>query len=100
MLGVRTALIGHEVRADIEREFGGVGRATGEHSVDIYLIAFTGCLDSTLSIGIIPVIGDETVVKGTLNELPGYKMKSLSRKKSILMMCKCYSLIATVIKDK
>lgn len=56
MLGVTTALIGYEVRADIEREFGGIGRAAGENSVDIDLIAFTGSLDSTLSVGIIPVV--------------------------------------------
>ena len=62
MLGVTTALIGDEVGADIEGEFGGVGRATGEDSVDIYLIAFARSLDSALSVGVVPVVGHETVV--------------------------------------
>lgn len=56
MLRVTTALIGHRVRANIEREFSGVGRAAGENSVDEDLIAFTRCLDSALSVGIIPVV--------------------------------------------
>ena len=62
MLGVTAALIGHKVRADIEREFGGVGRAARENSVDIYLIAFARSLDSALSVGIVPVVGHETIV--------------------------------------
>ena len=49
MFGITATLIGHEVRAYIEGEFSGVGRAPGENSVDIDLIAFARSLDSTLS---------------------------------------------------
>ena len=62
MLGVASALISHEVRADIEREFSGVGRAAGEYSVDIHLVALAGSLDRALTVGIIPVVGHEAIV--------------------------------------
>ncbi len=62
MLGVTTALIGHEVRAYVEREFCGVGRSAGENSVDIYLVAFAGSLDRALIVGVVPVVGHKAVV--------------------------------------
>ena len=62
MLGVASALISHEVRADIERELGRVGGAAGEYSVDIHLVALAGSLDRALAVGIIPVVGHEAVV--------------------------------------
>ncbi len=62
MLGVTAALVGHEIRADIERELRGVGGAAGEHSIYIHLIALAGSLDRTLTVGIIPIVGHEAVV--------------------------------------
>ena len=38
MLGVAATLIGDKIRTDVQRELGGIGRATGEYSVDIDLI--------------------------------------------------------------
>ncbi len=62
MLCVTTALICHEIRAYIEGEFSGVGRAAGENSVDIDLIALAGGFHSAFSVGIIPVVGHEAIV--------------------------------------
>lgn len=62
MFGVTAALVGHEIRADIERELRGIGGAAREDSVDIHLVAFAGSLDRALTVGIIPVVGHEAVV--------------------------------------
>ena len=62
MLDITTAMICHKLWADIQREFSCVGRAAGEHSVDIHLIALAGSLDRALTVGIVPVIGHKAVV--------------------------------------
>ena len=62
MLGIAAALIGDKIRTNVERELRGICRTAGEDPVDIDLIAFTGSLDGTLTIGIIPIVGHETVV--------------------------------------
>ena len=62
MLGVTAALVGYEVRADIERELRRVGRAAGEYAIDVNLVALAGSLDRALAVGIIPVVGHEAVV--------------------------------------
>ena len=62
MLGVATTLICDKVRTYVERELRGVGRATGEYTVDIYLITLAGSLHCALAVGIIPIVGHETVV--------------------------------------
>ena len=41
MLGVAATLSGYKVRTDLERDLRGVGRAAGEDSIDIELIALT-----------------------------------------------------------
>ena len=41
MLGVAATLIGDKIRTDVQRELGGIGRATGEYSVDIDLNTLT-----------------------------------------------------------
>ena len=62
MLGVAATLICDKVRTYVERELRGVGRATGEYTVDIYLITLAGSLHCALAVGIIPIVGHETVV--------------------------------------
>lgn len=62
MLGVAATLIGDKIRTDVQRELGGIGRATGEYSVDIDLITLAGSFHCALAVGIIPIVGHETVV--------------------------------------
>ena len=62
MLGVATALVCHEIRADIKRELRRVGRAAGEYAININLVALAGSLDRAFAVGIVPVVGHEAVV--------------------------------------
>lgn len=83
MLGVAATQICDKVRTYVERELRGVGRTTGEYTVDIYLVAFAGGLYGTLTVGVIPVVGHEAVV--------------VHRKQTVLLVPDEFALTDTVV---
>ena len=65
VLGVASALVGHQIRTDVERELRRVGASTRELGVHVELFTLTGGLHRAFTVGIIPVVGHEAVVIGS-----------------------------------
>ena len=65
VLGVASALVGHQIRTDVERELRRVGASARELGVHVELFTLTGGLHRAFTVGIIPVVGHEAVVIGS-----------------------------------
>lgn len=62
VLGVASALVGYQIRTDVERELCSVGASARELGVHVELFTLTGGLHRAFTVGIIPVVGHESVV--------------------------------------
>ena len=65
VLGVASALVGHQIRTDIERELRRAGASARELGVHVELFTLTAGLHRAFTVGIIPVVGHEAVVIGS-----------------------------------
>ena len=65
MLGVVSALVGYQIRTDVERELRRVGASARELGVHVELFTLTAGLHRAFTVGIIPVVGHEAVVIGS-----------------------------------
>ena len=65
VLGVASALVGYQIRTDVERELRRVGASARKLGVHIELFTLTGGLHRAFTVGIIPVVGHEAVVIGS-----------------------------------
>ena len=65
VLGVASALVGHQIRTDIQAELGRVRASSGKFGVDIRGLALAAGLHRALTVGIVPVVCHETVVIGS-----------------------------------
>ena len=59
VLGVASALVGHQIRTDVERELRRVGASARELGVHVELFTLTGGLHRAFTVGIIPVVGHD-----------------------------------------
>ena len=62
VLGVASALVGYKIGRHIQRELCCVRTSSGKHRIDIDLLALTAGLHRALAVGIIPVVGHESIV--------------------------------------
>ena len=61
VLGVASALVGHQIRTDVERELRRVGTSARELGVHVELFTLTGGLYRAFTVGIIPVLKGELI---------------------------------------